>query len=168
MATNPADLLAQLRASGKKLAIAESLTGGLLAAELIAVPGASDVILGSITAYQTPLKSTLLGVSRALLEASGPIDPEVAAQMAQGVREKLAAGCELDESLVIGISTTGVAGPDRQDSHEPGEVYLGIAGDLAGATELRVVALDLAGDRDSIRRQSVDAAIEAVAEFLAN
>jgi nicotinamide-nucleotide amidase len=156
-----------MRAGGKKLAIAESLTGGLLAAELIAVPGASDVVLGSVTAYQTPLKSSLLGVSRSLLEANGPIDPEVAAQMAQGVREKLAAGCEIDESLVIGISTTGVAGPDPQDAHAPGEVYLGIAGALAGATKMRVIALELAGDRDSIRRQTVAAALEALAEFLA-
>lgn len=168
MATNPAELLELLRASGKKLAIAESLTGGRLAAELIAVPGASDVVLGSITAYQTALKSSLLGVSRALLETNGPIDPEVAAQMAQGVREKLAGGCELDESLVIGISTTGVAGPDPQDAHAPGEVYLGIAGALAGATELRVIALNLEGDRDSIRRQTVAAALEALAEFLAD
>lgn len=168
MATNAAELLALFRASGKKLAIAESLTGGLLAAELIAVPGASDVVLGSITAYQTALKSSLLGVSRALLEASGPIDAEVAAQMAQGVREKLSAGCELDDSAVIGISTTGVAGPDPQDSHAPGEVFIGIAGAIAGTDRLRVIALNLDGDRDAIRRQTVAAALEALAEYLAD
>lgn len=166
MATSAAELLARFRAMGKKLAIAESLTGGLVAAELIEVSGASDVVLGSITAYQTALKSSLLGVSRSLLEANGPIDAEVAAQMAQGVREKLANGCEFDVSLVIGISTTGVAGPDPQDAHAPGEVFIGIAGATAGTDQLRVIALNLDGDRDSIRRQTVAAALEALAEFL--
>ena len=74
-----ASILKRLESRGFKLAIAESLTGGLLSAEFVSVPGASNVLLGSIVAYQTSLKHELLGVSRTLLENQGPVDPEVAA-----------------------------------------------------------------------------------------
>lgn len=168
MATNPAEILALLRSSGKKLAVAESLTGGLLAAEFIGVPGASDVVLGSITAYQTDLKSALLGVSPALLESRGPIDAEVAAQMAQGVRAKLAAGCHLNPDEVVGIATTGVAGPDAQGEHKPGEVYIAVAGSRGSNEDIRVSALDLEGDREAIRRESTEAALLALLEYLAD
>ena len=80
------------------------------------MPGASNVVLGSIVAYQTNLKHELLGVSRALLENQGPVDAEVVAQMAGGVRAKLAAKSGLNLAQVIGVATTGVAGPDRQNS----------------------------------------------------
>ena len=168
MATNAAEVLALLRVSGKKLAIAESLTGGMLASEFIGVPGASDVVLGSITAYQTDLKAALLGVSPALLEAQGPIDAEVAAQMAQGVRAKLATGCHVNPDVVVGIATTGVAGPEAQGEHNPGEVYIAVVGARGSKDDIRVSALDLIGDRQSIRRETTKAALVALLEYLAD
>ena len=103
LVTDAADLVAELTRRGLTIAVAESLTGGLLVAELIAVPGASLVVRGGVVAYATDLKEELLGVDAALLAASGPIHPDVARQMADGVRRRLGAD--------IGISTTGAAGP---------------------------------------------------------
>jgi nicotinamide-nucleotide amidase len=123
--------------------VAESLTGGLLIAELISVPGASAVVRGGVVAYATELKAALLGVDRTLLAASGPIHPEVARQMATGACERLGAD--------IGISTTGVAGPDTQEGHAPGEVWLG----FAIGTEVSAVGLALGGDRAAIRGDTV-------------
>ena len=77
-----ADVVDALRRHGLTIAVAESLTGGLLIAELVSVPGASAVVRGGVVAYATDLKSTLLGVDDALLAASGPIHPDVARGMA--------------------------------------------------------------------------------------
>ncbi len=78
------EVLEMLEKKGLKLAIAESLTGGMLCSELVSIPGASNVVLGSFVAYQTELKSSALGVNRSLLKEQGAVDPEVAAQMAEG------------------------------------------------------------------------------------
>lgn len=136
------------------IATAESLTGGLLAAALVDVPGASVVFRGGIVVYATPVKSTLLGVDRDLLAERGPVDPEVARQMADGVRR----ACAVDgRPTDLGIATTGVAGPDSQDGHPPGTVYIGVAmGD-----DVQSTTLELAGDRAEIRSATVSAAIDA-------
>ncbi len=115
-----------LTAQGLRIAVAESLTGGLVAAALTSVPGASVVVSGGIVAYDTEVKHSLLGVDARLLAREGAVHPEVARQMARGVREALAVGGRRAE---IGIATTGVAGPDWQDGRAPGTVYLGIADD---------------------------------------
>ena len=159
-----AAILKALEARGFKLALAESLTGGLLSAEIVSVPGASNVLLGSIVAYQTSLKHELLGVSRALLENQGAVDPEVAAQMATGVRTKLANKTNTDENLVIGISTTGVAGPDAQDGVAVGTVYIATSG--PGAIGDSVYAHEFSGGREAIRAATVTAAIAALGECL--
>jgi nicotinamide-nucleotide amidase len=161
-----AEILKQLESRGFKLAIAESLTGGLLSAEFVSVAGASKVLLGSIVAYHTTLKHELLGVSRALLENQGPVDPEVAAQMASGVRTKLANKTNTDENLVIGIATTGVAGPDPQDGVAVGTVYVALSG--PGAIGDSVYAFELSGGRDAIRAEAVAQALEALGECLAH
>ncbi len=161
-----AEILKQLESRGFKLAIAESLTGGLLSAEFVSVAGASKVLLGSIVAYHTTLKHELLGVSRALLENQGPVDPEVAAQMASGVRTKLANKTNTDENLVIGIATTGVAGPDPQDGVAVGTVYVALSG--PGAIGDSVYAYELSGGRDAIRAEAVAQALEALGECLAH
>jgi nicotinamide-nucleotide amidase len=149
-----AGLIAELTRRGLTIAVAESLTGGLLVAELIAVPGASIVVRGGVVAYATELKAQLLGVDAALLAASGPIHPEVAKQMAAGVRERLGAD--------IGMATTGAAGPDPQDGHAPGEVWLGFAiGD-----EVTAVGLALGGDRAAIRRDTVSETLLRVQALL--
>ncbi|MEW2318787.1 CinA family protein [Streptomyces bauhiniae] len=145
------ELVRLLKVNGETLAVAESLTGGLVAAEITSVPGASQVFRGSVTAYATELKHRLLGVDAALLERSGAVDPQVAAQMAAGVREALGADW--------GIATTGVAGPDPQDGQPVGTVYVAVDGPLregsASASGGKVEALRLNGGRAEIRMESV-------------
>ncbi len=159
-------LLAALERRGLKLAVAESLTGGLLAGAITEVAGASKVFLGSITAYQSILKQQLLGVSSQLLENQGAVDPEVVAQMAAGVRRKISTGCALEEAQVIGIATTGVAGPDEQDGKPVGTVYIGISG-VEGVGEV-VYAHSFEGSRSEIRKQTVNAAIGHLLEHFDN
>ncbi|HEY1916096.1 MAG TPA: CinA family protein [Streptosporangiaceae bacterium] len=140
-------LVTTLTGRGQTVAVAESLTGGLLAAALVEIPGASAVFRGGIVAYATDLKATLLGVPQALLARHGAVHPDVAAAMAQGVAARLDA--------TFGLATTGVAGPDPQDGQPVGTVHIAVSGNL-GVTP-RTCAF--AGDRDSIRRQSVLAAL---------
>ncbi|WP_439694274.1 CinA family protein [Curtobacterium sp. SP.BCo] len=143
-----AALIAELTARGETVAVAESLTGGLVVATLVGVPGASAVVRGGVVAYATPVKHTVLGVSDALLAAHGAVDPRVAEQMATGVRRALAVD---GEPATWGISTTGVAGPDQQDGKAVGTVFVGIAS-ADGATAYE---LHLDGDREAIRRGTV-------------
>lgn len=140
--TSAARVLELLAERGETLAAAESLTGGLVAAELTSVPGASRVFRGSVTAYATGLKREILGVDGALLAERGAVDPEVARQMAAGVRQVLGADW--------GTATTGVAGPDPQDGQPVGTVYVAVCGpDGAG----NVAALRLNGSRGkSVKR----------------
>jgi len=141
-------LIAELTARGETLAVAESLTGGLVVATLVDVPGASAVVRGGVVAYATPVKHSVLGVSEDLLEAEGAVHPEVARQMAAGVRIALSVD---GEPATWGISTTGVAGPDPQDGKPVGTVYVGIAS-AAGAEAFE---LHLDGDRGAIRHATV-------------
>ncbi|WP_348788153.1 CinA family protein [Leifsonia sp. NPDC080035] len=144
---------------GLTVAVAESLTGGGLTEELTTVPGASAVVLGGAVVYATELKHTLLGVDADLLAAEGPVHPEVARQLAAGVRERLAVG---GRAADLGLATTGVAGPDPQGGRAVGTVYVGISSP-AGT---RAVELALAGDRAAIRAQTVERAVaEALAEL---
>ncbi|MFJ3384083.1 MULTISPECIES: CinA family protein [unclassified Curtobacterium] len=141
-------LVATLTRRGETVAVAESLTGGLVVAELVGVPGASAVVRGGVVAYATPVKASVLGVSSSLLAARGAVDPDVAMQMADGVRSALAVD---GVPATWGISTTGVAGPDPQDGKPVGTVFVGIASG-AGA---RAFELHLDGDRSAIRQASV-------------
>jgi nicotinamide-nucleotide amidase len=152
------DILAFCHERRVKLAFAESLTGGALCAQVVAVPGASKVLLGSVVAYQTELKHTLLGVSEQLRAEKGAVDQEVAARMALGVQQRFALDLGLQASEVVAVSTTGVAGPDEQDGKPVGLVYLSIAAESLPAG-VQTFELHLAGDRDSIREQVVDLAL---------
>ncbi|WP_030221419.1 CinA family protein [Streptomyces bikiniensis] len=165
--TEAARVLALLAERGQTLAVAESLTGGLVAAELTGVPGASASFRGSVTAYATALKHELLGVDGTLLAERGAVDPEVASQMATGVRVRLGADW--------GIATTGVAGPDPQDGQPVGTVYVAVAGPAGDASRTgapagppvgKVVPLRLNGDRGEIRRESVRIVLELLHEEL--
>jgi nicotinamide-nucleotide amidase len=142
-----AQAIALLIARGQTVAVAESLTGGLLAAALTGIPGASAVFRGGVVAYATDLKASLLGVPAALLARHGAVHPEVAAAMADGARQQLAAA--------VGVATTGVAGPDPADGQPVGTVH------IAASAEGRVVsrALALSGDRDEIRMATVEHAL---------
>lgn len=152
---------------GLRLAVAESLTGGLLAASIVSVPGASRVFSGGIVAYDTALKRSLLGVDAALLRERGPVDADVAAQMAAGVREACAVplGEGTPAPADLGISTTGVAGPDPdpQTGQAAGTVWIGASGRHGERT---LLLPGLAGlDRPTIREAAVRAALElAVSE----
>ena len=152
-------IVSELTARKLSVAVAESLTGGLLVAELVAVPGASLVVRGGVVAYATELKRSLLGVSAELLTAEGPVHPEVARQMATGVRQLLSIdGTPAD----IGLATTGVAGPGPQDGHSAGDVYVAIAiGD-----RVEVLHLQIPGSRDDIRMRVVSESLSELAKLL--
>lgn len=144
-----AALVASLAARGKTVACAESLTGGLLAALLTSVPGASAVVRGGIVCYATELKASLVGVDAALLAERGPVDPAVARQLAEGVRERCGAA--------LGLGLTGVAGPDWQGGQPPGTVYVALASD--GDTVVERLSLGDRDGRDSIRAAAVRTAL---------
>ncbi len=131
-------VLALLEARGLTLAVAESLTGGMIGTRLTAVPGASRVFRGAVVAYASDVKRDLLGVP------DGPVVTAAAAEaMAVGVRRALGAD--------VGLATTGVAGPDEQEGVRPGTVHLGIAvGD-----DVRSHTVRLPGDREQVRQFAV-------------
>ena len=146
------EVIERLVERGLTIAVAESLTGGQLVASLVDVPGASATVVGGVVAYNTAIKHSVLGVSAPLLAEKGAVDPEVARQMASGVRAALAVdGRPAD----VGIATTGVAGPDPQDGKPVGTVYLGLA--MEGRVES--YALTLSGSRSEIRTATVQHAL---------
>jgi nicotinamide-nucleotide amidase len=149
--TTPEKILDQLRSQNKFLVIAESLTGGLLTAQFAAIAGASDVLLTGIVAYDTKLKHELLGVSNQLLENQGPVDPEVAAQMSEGLRSKISSKTGIDSDQIVSIATTGVAGPSPQGEKPVGELYIAVS----QSSETKVFAHQLTGDRAQIQNSAV-------------
>ncbi|WP_314176238.1 CinA family protein [Streptomyces winkii] len=151
-----AHVLELLVERGETVAVAESLTGGMVAAEITAAPGSSRAFRGSVTAYATDLKRDLLGVDAALLEERGAVDDEVARRMAEGVRAALSASW--------GLSTTGVAGPEPQDGRDVGTVFVAVAGP-DGATVSRGPKFE--GDRAEIRERSVKAVLGLLHDELA-
>jgi nicotinamide-nucleotide amidase len=149
-----ADLVARLRRLGQTVATAESLTAGLVAAELTSVPGSSAVLRGGLIVYATELKAELAGVDRQLLAEHGAVHPDVAAQLAEGARERCGA--------TWGLGLTGVAGPDPQDGVQPGTVYIAVA----GPPGVEVRRLGLSGDRQDVRTGSVAAVLELLRDCL--
>lgn len=132
-------LLALLK-GGKTVAVAESLTGGMVTAALVDEPGASAVLLEGVVAYSNAAKTRILGVPEALIQAHGAVSQEVAAAMAQGIR--LASGAD------FGLSTTGIAGPGGGSDEKPlGLTYVA----LASAQGTRVKRLTLGNDRQRVR-----------------
>jgi nicotinamide-nucleotide amidase len=141
------ELIERLSQRGLTVAVAESLTGGLLSAALTEVPGASAVIRGGVVAYATDLKASVLGVSPGLLARVGAVDAEVALAMASGVSAELGSD--------IGLATTGVAGPEPQDGKAVGTVFIAcVWGDKRVVEEL-----SLTGTRNEIRSLTVHAAL---------
>jgi len=143
-----AQVVDALVARGLLVAVAESLTGGLVQASLVDVPGASRTLRGGVVAYAPEVKEELLGVDGGLLAHRGAVDPEVALEMARGVAALVHAD--------LGLATTGVAGPGPQDGHPPGTVF--VAAVLGAHEEVR--GLELAGDRGQVRAAARDAALE--------
>ncbi|MCU1659249.1 MAG: competence/damage-inducible protein cinA [Pseudonocardiales bacterium] len=118
--TTPAAVHARLLELGATVAVAESLTGGLVTATLTETPGASRTVRGGLVVYATDLKASLAGVEPGLLAEHGAVDPEVAAALARGARDRLGAS--------FGLGVTGVAGPDSQDGRPVGTVFVAVAG----------------------------------------
>lgn len=152
------ELLTRLAGEGRTLAVAESLTGGMLADQIVGVAGASAVFRGGVVAYVNDVKVSVLGVSRKLLNDNGAVDPEVAGAMATGVVKLLGAD--------IGIATTGVAGPEPADGRPPGTVFIAVDVVSSGVEQVR--GLQLTGDRQQIREQTAEAAFALLAEVLAD
>jgi len=145
-------LVELLIARGWTVAVAESLTGGLVTASLVSIPGASACVRGGVVAYATELKQSLLGVDAALLAAEGAVHPEVARQMAEGVRALAGiSGVPAD----VGIATTGVAGPTTQYGRPVGTVFV----EVATPTAVHAEALELSGNRARIRAEATRAAL---------
>ncbi len=137
------------------IATAESLTGGALCAALVSVPGASAVVRGGIVAYTGDMKARLLGVDPDLIARAGLVSADVAEAMARGVRDATGA--------VLGVATTGAAGPEAHDGAPPGRAHVAVAGPAGAAS--RLVEID--GDRDAVRAGAVDAALGLVLASLA-
>ena len=152
---------------GRSVATAESLTGGQLGSTITSIPGASKIYRGGVIAYASDLKTDLLGVSGALLSEGGAVQAQVALDMATGVAQRLDAE--------FGLAVTGVAGPDSQDGHLPGTVFVAcIQRDEQGSVIDSVVAqlhlfpesTDPREARAQIREETVAAALELLLTFL--
>jgi PncC family amidohydrolase len=156
VALNPQDgpelaarLHQDLLGRGETVACAESITGGGLADLLSGTPGASATFVGGVVSYATRVKRDLLGVTAAQV-----VSADCASQLASGVRSLLGADWA--------VSTTGVAGPDKQDDKPVGTVYVGVAGPRG----VEVHRLSLHGDRQQIRAEACRAAVQALATEL--
>lgn len=140
---------------GKTIATAESCSGGLIAHRLTNVPGASTPFLGGVVAYSNAVKRSLLQVAPEIIEACGAVSEETARAMAEGARRAL--GTDL------AVAVTGIAGPGGGTSEKPvGLVYMA----LADGQTTRVVKHLFEGDRESIKLQTADAALNLVLENL--
>jgi nicotinamide-nucleotide amidase len=148
------EVVGLLIARGETISTAESLTGGLVAAALTSVPGASAAFRGGVVAYATDLKAAVLGVPDDLLERYGAVHPAVAEAMAEGARSRM--------WTTVGVATTGVAGPDPADGKPVGTVFIAVAG--PGGTVGRELALS--GDRAAIRRDTVESTLNLLAGSL--
>jgi nicotinamide-nucleotide amidase len=151
LARQAVELLSQ---RGHTVAVAESLTGGLVSGALTSVAGASLVLRGGVVAYATDLKESLLGVPAELLARQGPVDPEVAAAMAAGVRRVLGA--------TYGVATTGVAGPGPADGKPEGTVFIAVAGPAG----IQGRGLQLGGGRQRVRQETVRQALSLLVNAL--
>lgn len=149
-------VLEKCRASGFKLAVAESCTGGLLGERITNIPGSSDVFLGGVIAYDNDVKRNLLGVRAEDIERYGAVSEAVALQLASGVREKLGAD--------VGVSVTGIAGPSGGTTEKP----VGLVWIAVHASEVKARRFHVGGDRAEIRQRAAQAALEMVRRALSN
>ena len=140
---------------GKTLVAAESCTGGGIGAALTAIPGSSEVYKGGVICYTNWVKENILGVDAEVLERYGAVSCPVAGAMSSGVRKLLKAD--------VAVSVTGLAGPGGDDyGNEVGTVYIGF--DSNKKAEVR--KFQFSGDREAVRRQAVEAALNMILENL--
>ena len=155
VSTDFTEIVGQLSHQNLSIATAESLTAGMLSSAIADVPGASAVFHGGVVAYNNNIKHRLLGVSADTLAARGAVDSETAKQMAQGARQRFQSD--------LGISTTGVAGPEPSEGKAVGLTFIALA--TAENTAVRLLRFD--GNRDHNRRATVAACVQLMAEWLA-
>ncbi|MBR3778764.1 MAG: nicotinamide-nucleotide amidohydrolase family protein [Clostridia bacterium] len=146
--------VALLKDKGLTVATAESCTGGLIAAAITDVAGASRVFGTGVVSYSCDCKMKLLGVSAATLDAEGAVCAATAAQMAQGVRRVAKSS--------VGVSVTGEAGPIAAEDHPVGTVFIALADE--GGTVVEEHHFD--GDRAAIRRQAAVAVLSLLVHRL--
>lgn len=138
-----------------KISIAESCTGGGLSYELVKVPGISKYFLGGVVAYSNEAKEKILGVSRETLKKFGAVSSETAKEMASGVRKKF--------NSDIGVSITGIAGPEGGTPEKPaGTVYIGIS----GRNFLQAQRFQFSGSRERIQKFSINFALNLIRKVL--
>jgi nicotinamide-nucleotide amidase len=147
------DIHESLRARGETLSTAESLTAGGLSNALTIVPGASDVFLGSITAYSPEVKISHLSVSKSAITEHSVVSEEIAIEMAHGANKSFGS--------TWAIATTGVAGPGPSDGSEAGRVFVAFVGPT-----VQVIELSLSGEREVVRNATVASAIASFARIL--
>jgi nicotinamide-nucleotide amidase len=149
-------VLSVCRERGLRLAAAESCTGGLVAARLTSVPGASDVFVGGVVAYSNEVKASALGVPDVVLREHGAVSAEAAVAMAEGARARLGAD--------VGVAVTGVAGPGGGTAEKPvGLVHL-YAAAPGGAG--RALEFEAPGDRETVRTRATVAALHLVRQLV--
>lgn len=153
LADDAARALELARDAGLRIAVAESVTGGALAAALTAVPGASDVFAGGVVAYSADAKRALLGVPDAAITA-GLVSREVAEAMAIGARAAF--------GVDIAVATTGAAGPTAHDGAPVGRVWIGVA----SGSDVAASMLDVSGARDDVISGAVAAALSDLCDVL--
>jgi len=148
-------ILKVMKKRGLTLATAESITGGALAGAITDTAGASSVFLGSIVSYSETSKRKLLGIPQRILTKSTAVSEVVARAMAESARTQFGAD--------FAVSTTGVAGPGRAYGQKAGTVWIAIA----SKTETISVELSLSGDRDAIRKSTIESALATLSRILA-
>ena len=148
-------LVAILKEASKTIASAESCTGGLLGKSITDISGSSAVYPGGVISYCNRVKHEVLGVEQELLDSLGPVSEPVARQMAEGVRRVIGAD--------LGVSVTGIAGPNSDETGRPvGLVYIGASD--GETTLVREHRFD--GDRTAVRAQAAQAAAELALELI--
>lgn len=166
------NLISQLHDRKLKLAIAESLTGGLLSSSFVTVGGASSVFLGSVVAYQDSVKQALLGVSLDSLETMGAVSSQVAIEMAAGASRLFALNAKIPIEQIVSISTTGMAGPvgpndaaqaGKPDTKPTGLVFVAVH---LPQQPIECVELHLSGSRAQIRQGAAEAAANLLQKLL--
>ena len=143
-----------LRKHKATLSVAESITGGGLGNELTSIAGSSEVFLGGIIAYSDEVKIKELGVSKTLIKKLSAVSEEVAKEMAIGVRKKF--------KTDFSIATTGVAGPGRAYGQKAGTVWIAIS----SPNNTVAIQLALSGDRNSIRKATIESAFALLSRIL--
>ena len=147
-------LVGQLRERDLTIATCESLTGGGIAYTLTRVPGASKVLRGGLITYASDLKVALAGVDADWVSRYGVVNETTAVEMARGALDRCRA--------MVAVGCTGVAGPEPQEGHQPGDVWLAVAMHAEPQIAILTRHLALEGDREAIRSQTIAQAIRMV------